>query len=281
MTNMLHGKQIALLTQHGKETMLKPALDAAFGCEVIHVTGFDTDQLGTFTRDIDRKGSQTTALRKKARKGMELAGLQIGIASEGAFGPDPYTGLLTWNMEQVIFIDDTLDIEVIGTAQMVARCGELMTDSWEEAAAYALSIGFPSHQMVVRSQTGDVSTFYKGIDDWSILESRFLEAQAASKDGKVWMESDLRAFANPTRMENIRRATEDLIKRLKSDCPRCAMPGYWRTEQLPGLPCRTCKSPTHLPRGEVWRCTKCSYSDTATRPATETADPKYCEACNP
>lgn len=206
---------------------------------------------------------------------MELAGLQVGIASEGAFGPDPYTGLITWNIEQVIFIEDSLGLEVIGTAQMVAQCGELMTDSWKEAVAFALSIGFPSHQMVVRSQKGDVSTFYKGIYDWSMLESRFLEAQATSKDRKVWLESDLRAFANLTRMENIRRATDDLLKRIKSECPSCFMPGYWRTESLPGLPCGVCHAPTQLPRGDVWRCVACSYSDTTTKPPSDMAEAKY------
>lgn len=55
MTEKFQDKDIALLTQHGKEAVLKPALDAALGCKVVHVTGFDTDQLGTFTRDIDRK----------------------------------------------------------------------------------------------------------------------------------------------------------------------------------------------------------------------------------
>ena len=41
MTDLLQGKQIALLTQHGKEAVLKPALDTVFGCSVIHVTGLD------------------------------------------------------------------------------------------------------------------------------------------------------------------------------------------------------------------------------------------------
>jgi len=146
--------------------------------------------------------------------------------------------VLTWNVEQVILIDDERGLEVTGSAQMVARCGELLAETWEQASAFALAHGFPSHQMVIRSQKKNVCTFYKGIYDWTTLETRFKEAQKASADGKVWMESDLRAFANPTRMENIRRATVDLLKRLKSECPTCSMPGFWRTQNLPGLPCR-------------------------------------------
>ena len=48
---------VALLTQHGKEKVITPILAAAIGCDVVLVTGFDTDQLGTFTRDIPRAGS--------------------------------------------------------------------------------------------------------------------------------------------------------------------------------------------------------------------------------
>lgn len=281
MSTRFKGQKIALLTQHGKETVLKPALDSALGCDVQHITGFDTDLLGTFTRDIDRAGTQTNALRNKARKGMELSGLSIGVASEGSFGPDPFTGMLTWNIEQVILIDEERGLEVTGTAQMVARCGETLAETWEQATTFALANGFPSHQMVIRSQKKNVCTFYKGIYDWTTLETRFKEAQKACADGKVWMESDLRAFANPTRMENIRRATVDLVKRLKSECPTCSMPGFWRAQNLPGLSCRACGAPTHLPRGEVWKCVWCAHSDTTFKPSTESAEPKHCQVCNP
>ncbi len=83
------GQRIALLTQHGKERVIAPVLDAALGCRVERIGCYDTDQLGTFTRDIPRPGSQVDAARTKARIGMALSGLTVGIASEGSFGPDP------------------------------------------------------------------------------------------------------------------------------------------------------------------------------------------------
>ncbi len=76
------GRSAAFLTQHGKEKIVAPVLEAALGCRVTHVTSFDTDLLGTFTRDIPRAGTQLEATRKKARLGMELAGLPLGVASE-------------------------------------------------------------------------------------------------------------------------------------------------------------------------------------------------------
>lgn len=42
----------SLLTQHGKETVICPELLSVSGLEVIHVSGYDTDRLGTFTRNI-------------------------------------------------------------------------------------------------------------------------------------------------------------------------------------------------------------------------------------
>jgi hypothetical protein len=68
------GQTVALLTQHGKERVIAPALASALGVEVRHVQGFDTDQLGTFSRDVPRAGSQREAARRKAEIGMRLSG---------------------------------------------------------------------------------------------------------------------------------------------------------------------------------------------------------------
>ena len=105
------GRRIALLTQHGKEGAIASALDPALGCRVERVDGYDTDQLGTFTRDIPRAGIQIEAARKKVRIGMELSGLPLGLASEGSFGPDPMVGMFPWNVEFLVFIDGGFNSE--------------------------------------------------------------------------------------------------------------------------------------------------------------------------
>lgn len=89
------GRQVALLTKHGKKRVIASVLDAVLGCRVELVEGYDTDLLGTFTRDIPRHGAQLKAAQIKARLGMDLAGLPIGIASEGSFGADPFTGMFS------------------------------------------------------------------------------------------------------------------------------------------------------------------------------------------
>lgn len=48
------GKRAALLTQHRKELVIAPVLEPVRGCRIEPVTDYDTDLLGTFTRDIPR-----------------------------------------------------------------------------------------------------------------------------------------------------------------------------------------------------------------------------------
>jgi len=171
------GQRIALLTQHGKERVIAPVLDAALGCRVECVSGYDTDLLGTFSRDIPRAGSQLEAARRKARIGMELSGLSLGLASEGAFGPDPVAGLLPWNVELLVFIDDEHGIEVTGMAQQATQFSHLLTEDWEQAAQFAHQAGFPEHLLVVRPQNQDDHRIQKGMADWTSLEAAFNQAR--------------------------------------------------------------------------------------------------------
>ncbi len=59
------GERIALLTQHGKERVIAPALEGPLGCFVELVSGYDTDQLGIFTRETPRRGSQLDAAARR------------------------------------------------------------------------------------------------------------------------------------------------------------------------------------------------------------------------
>ena len=97
--------EVAFLTQHGKQQLVRSRLEQALGCQLVHTQDYDTDLLGTFTTDVDRQGSQLDAARVKATIGMRLTGLQIGMASEGVFGPDPFVGFTPWNSEVVLWVD--------------------------------------------------------------------------------------------------------------------------------------------------------------------------------
>jgi hypothetical protein len=279
--NPYAGRRIALLTKHGKERVIAPVLEPALGCRVERVSGYDTDALGTFTREIPRAGTQLEAARRKARIGMTLSGLPLGIASEGSFGPDPFAGLFSWNVEFVVFVDDERDLEIVGAAQAPANHAHLLTGDWVEAAAFARQAAFPGQQLVVRPQDENDPRIRKGIAAWEELEAAFAWARAQAPSGQVFLETDLRAHANPTRMHNIGRAAMDLADKLGSRCPACGTPGFWIVERVPGLPCADCGTPTREPQAEIFGCPRCEYRSRRERIDRAVADPGRCDWCNP
>ncbi len=275
------GHKVALLTQHGKERVIAPVLEPALACSIELVTGFDTDQLGTFTRERPRPGSQLDAARRKARKGMELASVGQGIASEGSFGLDPHTGMFPWNVELVIWIDDEEGVEVVGIAQGAVETGHILSGKWEDVADFAVREGFPEQQLVLRPDGQDDTRIYKEVKDWTTLQACFNSTVAQSRHGEVFIERDLRAFANPSRMKRIGLAAADLLQRLQSACPVCQAPGFWITERQSGLPCAACRLPTLNYRSEIWMCQCCKHRRITDRTDRAFADPAHCSRCNP
>jgi hypothetical protein len=275
------GLKASLLTQHGKESIICPQLFDSNGLEVIHVSDYDTDKLGSFTRDIPRYGSQLDAARKKARVGMELSGLMLGIASEGAFDNDPYTGMLPWNYELVLLIDDIRNIEIIGFFGGQAQSASQLVSSWEELTALLSEAQFTTHQLVIRPDDEYHPECRKGIKDLDSLREAFEWATSLSKKGNVFVENDLRAHTNPTRMTNILKATQDLSRKMNSLCPECESPGFSVTERKKGLLCACCEAPTNLPVANIWSCVKCEYKKEELIPNQTKADPSKCHYCNP
>jgi len=275
------GCTAALLTQHGKERVIGPVLHAVLGCRVEHVQGYDTDLLGTFTREIPRAGTQLEAARRKARQGMALSGLPLGIASEGAFGPDPIIGLCPWNVEVIVWIDDLSGIEVVGRAQGKANFAHALVSDWTAAEAFARQWSFPEHFLVLRPHSDEDPRIHKGICCWSELETAFAKALHQSLNGAVFIETDVRAHANPSRQDNIRLATEDLAARLRSPCPACEAPGFWVVDRIAGLPCEACGAPTDETRAEVLGCVSCMHRILRDRAGAQLADPGRCDHCNP
>ena len=274
-------RRVALLTQHGKERIVAPVLGVALGCLIERVDGYDTDLLGTFTRDIPRAGTQIEAARRKARLGMELSGLPLGMASEGSFGPDPVVGLLPWNLELLVWIDDELNLEILGRASGKGNYAHLLADDWNAARDFAQQWGFPGHHMVVRPEGQDDPRMRKGICEWAELEASFKRARAQSSSGRVFLEIDVRAHANPSRQEMIQRAAQDLAARLGSLCPACAAPGFWLIERLGGLPCEDCCEPTQEALTDIIGCVSCGERRYRQSTHRKSADPSRCSFCNP
>ena len=101
-----------------------------------------------------------------------------------------------------------------------------------------------------------------------------------ARTGKSFIETDMRAHRNPTRMRVIRRAAVNLIRRYRSLCPACDHPGFWVTDRPLGLPCSWCGGPTNAVRADISSCEGCGHR--VERPvAATTADPGLCNDCNP
>lgn len=278
--DLYRGRRIALLTQHGKERVIRPLFADLLSAEVELATGFDTDAFGTFTRDVVRDGDQLEAARKKAEKGMDLLGLECGLASEGAFGADALS-FFSSNLELVVLVDRERDLEIVGRAVGPPHQFHARITTHDALVAFAERASFPGHGLVLRPDGESDSRIVKGLADAAGLRAAFDEALAQSSSGAVFVESDLRAHMNPTRREVIARATKDLIQRIQSPCPRCASPGFWAVERIAGLPCEECSSPTSETRAVRWGCVRGDHFETRDVVTGRLADPLRCPLCNP
>lgn len=273
-------RTIALLTRHGKEVVLGPALLRGAGAPIETVGDFDTDSLGTFTRDVPRAGSQREAAVRKARIAIERSGRPLGLGSEGAFVPGPF-GLVPWNVELVAFVDADLGIEVVGTAHGPGLHVHGSVRTPGELAELAARAGFPEHGLVVRPDGPDDPRIRKGLRTAAALDAAFAEALGESTGGTVFVENDLRAHLHPSRMAMVGRAGDDLAARLAVACPACGRPGFGRAEPVPGLPCGGCGLPTDEPIADTFACVACPCRERRDRPGPATADPARCGWCNP
>lgn len=266
--------RIALLTQHGKAQALQPLADR-LGLDLVLAQGKNTDELGTFTRERERPGTQLEAALTKARWACELTGARYGLGSEGSFGPDPHLGLVAWGVEIVAWWDAERSHAVHGVAQGGATNFRHRSVGSEAALRnFAEEVGFPAHGLVIGRP--EEAWFDKEAADWDALLARAAPAWAT---GELWVETDMRAHRNPTRMRMIEAAGLALAERLAQACPACQAPGFGPVRTLAGARCEACGLPTPAPRAEVLACGACAHE--VQRPLGETVSPGRCAYCNP
>lgn len=270
----------ALLTKHGKEGAIGPRFQEALGAGVVHVDSFDTDTLGTFTRDVPRAGSQLDAARRKAELAIEMTGLEFGLGSEGSFVPGPF-GLAPLDLEVIVLVDRRLGIEITGVATAHGHQASGTFDSEERLEEFARQMLFPSHGLILRPNGPDDPRLFKDSPDFDSLAAAFRACAGLSVGGSVFAESDLRAHRNPTRMKTIGEACADLLRRMQTACPGCGKPGFGLAKKVPGLPCSWCGAPTNDFLGEEFKCPHCAYAEMRSIPGRTKADPAHCPLCNP
>ena len=283
MNSQIFNNRVAVLaSMHKKERVIAPLLEKELGVKV-KVPQIDTDRFGSFTREIERCGSQIEAARLKAEQALLLTGESLGIASEGSFAPHPSLPYISCNREIVILLDRENNLEIIGE--------ELSTDTnhdrikvrdIEQAFEFAKKIGFPEHGLIVmlNDRPKNSDEIIKGIRTEKQLIEAINYSLTKSPNGTV-IETDMRAMYNPTRMKNIEKATHNLLEKLNSFCPKCSTPGFDIIQRIPGLPCEWCNTPTILTKTTIYKCQKCGFSKEKLFPNGEHANPSQCMYCNP
>jgi len=263
---------------HGKDLVIAPALEQ-LGLRVIACPGLDTDSFGTFTRDIARSGNQHAALLAKAKAGLALAGqADFAVASEGAFGPHPQMPIVPTGLELVGIVERTSSRSIIGMHQTIdIHFARVNARTTEDVAEFVRKTGRADHSWVVMA-TRDGPIIAKGLSDPDML----LETAVGliAQNGSVWLETDMRAHRNPTRMRAIAAAAADLVRRLRARCPRCDYPD-WVGYHQPGRPCAWCATPTDETWYERFDCENCGHGARRKIEEWRAADPGRCPSCNP
>ena len=270
---------------HGKEQAISPRLEAELGLCVVVPTDLDTDTLGTFTGEIERPAGILETAVRKAKLGMEVTGLELGIASEGSYGPHPVVPFLPLGRELIVLVDDARGITV--HERLLAEStnfAHTTAGSADEIGDFLDRTGFPDHALIVRPNATSVENLHlhKGIRSPTDLEEAIGVCSRVSPDGKARVETDMRAHMNPTRMQAIEELTGKLAERLATPCPRCKSPGFGQVDAKSGLPCAACGAPTELLAIEVFGCPDCDYTERRARAdGVTSADPGQCPFCNP
>lgn len=272
---------VVLTTKHQKLDLIAPILERELGMKlVLHEA--DTDELGTFSGEIERTSTASETATQKAKIGMKALGLPLGIASEGSIGPDPLMPFMKSDIEYLSFIDNEREIEIILTHRSLEIiAGEIVTEPGVDIGSFLERVDFPNHKLIVVPNVADKTLAIKGIGTLVELKSAILLLAGQSKDGKVLLQSDLRAHCSPSRQQNIKRAAELLAARINSPCPKCQCPGWGVTGYLKGLDCADCgEAVTKAIRAEISSCVKCPFELIGEHLA-QFADPSTCDSCNP
>ena len=272
-------RKIIIATKHGKEKVMGPFL-SDLGMEYVVPEDFDTDAFGTFTREIKRNGTQIEAARRKALEAIARTGVDMAIASEGSFGPDPEIPFVSANTEIVLLVDKKHGVEVHGYVRTTkTNFAHAYVTSVSEAVAFAKKVGFPEHGVIVRKNEKSKKIYKEiaSLDELERVVSKLLKRPFVKK---VFLETDMRAHRNPTRMGTIERAMSDLLQRMNTICPVCGIFGYGAVDVERGLPCKICLQPTDTVRATVYRCASCGHTEEKSVEKTH-ADPAECTYCNP
>jgi hypothetical protein len=264
---------------HGKETLAREPFERELGAEVVAAAGLDTDQFGTFSREIERTLTPRLAARAKARLSLTLSGERFALASEGSYSSS--FGPLVVHHELLLFTDDERGFEIIESASTATSlAGARRCSTVAAALDHATRVGLPAQWVIAHTQVGPELIVRKGLHSRDDVADAVTALLDASPDHTVTVEPDLRAHASPSRAAVISQLSERMALRLATPCPRCATPGFGIVDVRRGLPCRDCGEPTRGVVADVLGCALCDRVEFVHR-AERTSAPEWCDTCNP
>jgi hypothetical protein len=281
MAGFFEGRHLLIASMHQKEQVLQPLMEASLKVTVSVANGLNTDLLGTFSGEVARIADPLTTARKKCELALDLTDCDLALASEGSFGTHPAAFFLPANEEWLLLLDRKNGLEIH------ARHLSLETNfsvqefhSLEELNAFASKVGFPSHGLMLRRSKDNLEGLLKGITDPEQLRTAAM--LLLKTQGYGFVETDMRALFNPSRMQVIGETAQLLVQKLNSFCPSCQLPGFAVTTAEPGLPCSLCGTPSSAALAHLMVCNHCQHQEKVEFPhGKKTEDPQYCQVCNP
>lgn len=278
---MFENRKLLIATKHSKENMIAPLFEQELGVSCFVSDKFDTDILGTFSGEVPREDNALNTLRNKCLLALEYNNCDLVIASEGSFGAHPFLFFGSADDELMMLIDLKNDLEiVVREIGMETNFNATTLIDETELIAFAEKVNFPSHGLILKPSESNYEKVIKGIKDFDSLKQHF--QSMINQYGSVYVETDMRANFNPTRMNVIKKTAQKLLQTVKSQCPNCKTPGFAVTKVLQGLPCGLCNTPTASTLSHLYVCKKCDFTKEFMYPLQKTKeDPTYCDFCNP
>jgi ribosomal protein L37E len=272
---------MVVASSHQKDRVIAPLFLEHLGIQCEGFPSFNSDEFGTFSGEVERKGNSLETARMKCEKALEHSACQLAIASEGSFGPHPHIGFVPVDEELIFFVDRKNKIEAsFREISLKTNYGFTETKNWDDVKVFAEKSMFPSHALIVSSSDSGEPFFVKGIQSWDLLRATFDDLNSHS--GAVKIQTDMRAMFNPTRMHVIEAAVLGLVNQLKTCCDDCGYPNFHIKEVKRGLPCASCGFPTQSVLSYVFRCESCNYTKESLFPKGKSVeDAMYCDCCNP
>lgn len=269
----------ALPTKHKKGLLIAPTFAEHLKMQIVELD-IDTDQLGTFSGEIERTGSAREVVIRKAQMGISSGQYQISVASEGTIGADPFIPFINSDIEFMALVDQERALMIVEShrsTDIVAHTLNLARDT--ELEKFLAKADFPNHHLIVRAKENPNSFCVKGINNKNELDQAIF---TGLKDfPELVIESDLRAHCSPSRQKNIATLAEKLAIRLSNLCPGCAAPGWGLVSHIKGVPCHECGEISEAALAqEIQGCGSCDLTKPG-KVLADSIDPAQCQLCNP